>query len=122
MDENNKIVKEDNIIYCLNEDDKTANVIDNDKACHEIIIPRSIEYEEEEFIITAIKENSFKNSKITSINFPIDSELKIIAKDAFTDSELKQIWISSSVVELEKRCFYHAHRLRKVTTMRNNQF
>lgn len=63
MDENIKIVKEDNIIYCLNEDDKTANVIDNDKACHEIIIPRSIEYEEEEFITTAIKENSFKNSK-----------------------------------------------------------
>ena len=38
------------------------------------------------------------------------------------NSELNQIWIPSSVVELKKRCFYDANNLRRVTIMPNNPF
>lgn len=68
---------------------------------NEVIIPRSIEYESKEFIVTTIHENAFKNTnKIESIEFPQDSKLSIIEEYAFMNSSLKKISIPASVVQL----------------------
>lgn len=96
-----KKVQQNGLLYVLNEKEGTAGVFRNLTDKNEVIIPRSIEYESKEFIVTTIHENSFKNSnKIESIDFPQDSNLSIIEEYAFLNSSLKKISIPASVVQI----------------------
>lgn len=59
----------------MNEKEGTAGVFKSRSEEKTVMIPRSIEYESKEFIVTRIHKNSFENSEIESIEFPDDSEL-----------------------------------------------
>lgn len=67
-------MKLNNLIFILNLDQKTADVVCNDNASGEIYIPKSIIFKSQSYIIKCINKEAFKNSKITSILFPADSE------------------------------------------------
>ena len=50
-------------IYKLNEDEKTASVIENNSNLDNIFIPRFVIYKEQKYVVTTICTKSFKNSE-----------------------------------------------------------
>ena len=60
-----KEFKVNELFFSLNEEDKTAEIIgfQSKLSNNKIFIPRSITYNSQEFIVTSIKENSFKIMK-----------------------------------------------------------
>ena len=105
----NEIIKieRENIIYLINNKDKTAEIIGNNKAIDHVLIPRSIHHEGQEYIITTIKEGSFRESKkIKSISFPQDSMVGIIEKEAFAYSSVREAFIPQHVTCICEGIFY----------------
>ena len=108
-------IKQDQIIFILNEKEKTASVIGNEKATGQIYIPRSIFHQNQEFIITSIKESSFKNNlNISAIRFPPDSEIQIIEKYSFALSSIEGIFIPRRVKTIGEGAFMLCHKLQFV--------
>ncbi|KAK8838436.1 hypothetical protein M9Y10_033062 [Tritrichomonas musculus] len=107
--------------YSLNEEEKTAKLIDSARSNGDIFIPRSIIYNSQEYIITTITGNSFGNSEIKTIQFPTDSGLKRIEKGAFKYQELESIILPSSLCELEDGWCVYTRKLTKIKLMPNNQ-
>ena len=97
-----KKIAQGNLSFSLNKEDKTAAVIGFEDHEDHILIPRSIKYESDEFIITRISKDSFKYSSIKSIDFPPDSGLHVIEKHAFIYSTIESLTIPSTVSELKK--------------------
>lgn len=92
MLENHEKVIQNKIIFELNERNKTASVVGNDYASGDILIPKSIIHTDQHFIVTCLKEKSFRMTQtIRSINFPSDSELKTIEKETFSESTIENI-------------------------------
>ena len=114
----NKRVKQDDIIYLINDKEKIASIIDCISGINEITIPRSIIYESKEYIINCILKNAFSkfsNSTITSIQFTNDSELQKIDENAFFNSSIERIIIPSQVTELKDgwcNCTAHLTKIR----------
>lgn len=107
-------VTQDQLVYKLNSNDKTAEVIGIKNGKEEITIPRSIKYENQEYIIIRIGKNSFKSSyKIKSIRFHPDSEVKIIDDEAFYESKIVSISIPPSLRKIGKRSFTFCEDLTK---------
>lgn len=121
--ENNQVTK-DNLIYLLNKTDKTASVIKNDNANGDVFIPRSIFFDQQEFIITSINENAFRKSKkIKSIRFPDDSAVITIEKDAFAYSRIESLYIPESISKLNEGWCHATPKLTKIRVMpANNNF
>ncbi|KAK8838676.1 hypothetical protein M9Y10_032713 [Tritrichomonas musculus] len=95
--------KENKLIFLLNFNDKSASVIGNDSANGDVIIPKSINYNNHEYNIKSTASNAFKGSKdIISIHFHHDSEIQSIDKDAFVESSIKSIAIPESVFDLKE--------------------
>ena len=115
-------IAQDNLVYSLNDKEKTAKIINNNQANGDILIPRSIIYKSEEYIVTSIRKKSFSDSNIKSIKFSPDSELKKIEKEAFSNSQIESILIPSTVSDLEEGWFHKAPNLNKVTVMKDNQY
>lgn len=77
--------KEDNgLIYLLCEENRTASVISCKISADEIIIPRSVTQKSIEYTIESISQGAFNDSDVKSIQFPPDSEVKKIEKNAFS--------------------------------------
>lgn len=90
------------LIYQLNKNDFTAELIYSPEATGKIFFPRSIEHESQEYILTRIGKNAFKNNyNIISVDFEQDSELQTICSNAFTKSSIKSITIPSKVEIIE---------------------
>ena len=116
--------KKNNVIFLLDNDDKTACVIGNDSAKGDVFIPRSIEHDKKEFIIKNFFKDSFKNStKIKSIRFSPDSSIQSIEKDAFANSSIVRIELPSSLCDLKEGWCRKTPNLRSVTVMpKSNHF
>lgn len=99
-------VKTDNFIFVLNEDEKTASLLRDLSISEQVFIPRSIRYQNNDYLITSILPNSFKNiSNFFTVQFPSDSELKRIERYAFFYSNLLEIAIPSHVKFIGKNAF-----------------
>lgn len=73
--ETSKRITRSNLIYEINEDAKTVDVVSNDKASGDVLIPNSIKINKKVYQVIAIKEGSFANSNtIRSIRFSENSE------------------------------------------------
>lgn len=89
--------------FLLNENDFTAQIINSPCAKGDIFIPKSINYESNDYIITSIQKNSFvNNEEIVSINFDENSEIRSIGENAFYHSSIKSISIPPSLEKLEE--------------------
>ena len=78
-----KKVEYGNLTYLIDEEKKLAYVSEYNKEYQDVIIPTSINYNSQEYIITAILTNSFKRSELKSIQFSPDSKLQYIEKQSF---------------------------------------
>ena len=117
-----KEIKQNKLVFILNEEDKTANVISNDDVTGDIYIPPSIKHETNEYSIEKILRFSFKNSKtIKSIQFPSNSKIQTIEKESFAYSTLEKINIPSSLSNLEEGWCKSTSKLTKITIMPNNE-
>lgn len=97
-----KRVDYDDIIYSINEEDKTASVIGCYTNNTEIIIPRLIKQESDEYIVTSISKGAFKNSSVLTIQFSDDSELKMIESESFDGSIIESITIPPKLKEFKE--------------------
>ena len=69
-----KTVIINDLVYTINYDKMTANVVSIISSNSEIIIPQFIIYEFQEYFVTRISQGAFKDSITTkSVQFPIDS-------------------------------------------------
>lgn len=121
MDKSNpakKEFKKDRLIFSIDEEEKTASLIKGDSARGDIIIPRFIKPESQEFLITSIQSSCFKYSTmIKSIKFAPDTELQKIGNAAFPRSTVKHISIPSCVSELQDGWCNGISKFTKVTVM-----
>lgn len=112
----------DGFIFSLNEEEKTASLIGNNNTKSEIIIPYSVIYERQEFIVTNISEGAFKFSYgIKTVKFPINSKVEIIGRDAFSKSSIEQIFIPSSVTQISECSFSNCAQLKEVKFEKNSK-
>lgn len=97
-----KIENEYGLVFSLNEEDQTANVLYDLRKENDILIPKSIYYQSQEFVVKSVLEESFKNSKqIDSIQFSEDSEVQSICQGSFECSNFRSLSIPSSLTQLE---------------------
>lgn len=95
-------IQENGISFELDFEKHTAAVTNSPNARENIFLPRSINYQSKEYLITEIKAESFKNNYfIFSIDFPEDSVIRKIGEKAFSNSTLEKITIPASLDELE---------------------
>ncbi|KAK8888542.1 hypothetical protein M9Y10_033273 [Tritrichomonas musculus] len=86
------------LVFLLNSGNSTAIVGKSKNAKGDVIIPRSIKYQDKEYIIIGLKEDSFfSNDNITSVSFPNDSEVISIGTRAFSLSNIMRLQIPKSV-------------------------
>ena len=113
-----------NLIYSINKEDKTANIIGNTisiLSIKDIIIPRSISINSEEYIITRISRCSFEKSyTINSIKFAENSKIRAIDEFAFCFSTITSITIPPSLVELNEGWCSSTPSLTCINVMENN--
>lgn len=109
------------LCYLINFDDKTAKVVGDQKTNSNILIPRSIKYESTEYIVTSISKRSFLYSKtIKSIRLSDDSELQTIEKEAFYESSIESISLSSQFVDLQEGWCSNTPSLTEIRVNENN--
>lgn len=114
----------DSIEYTLNKDNKTASVkcvqmreIKTDF----IIIPRSINYESIEYVVTKINKDAFSLNQILKfIQFSDDSEIQVIEENAFELSSIEQFIVPPSLTEFTTKSFFLTTKLSKITVMPGN--
>ena len=111
------------LIYELNVEERTAKLIRNKRNDEDVYIPTSILYSNKEYIITCISSGAFKGSNtIKSVQFPLDSEVRIIEKNAFVDSSIEKLFIPSKMSVLEEGWCNGTSRLTNVGVMPNNRY
>ena len=117
-----RITQKNGLFFQLDKNTYTARIINSADISGDINIPKSINYDGHEYIITIISKGSFKNNKtIKAILFSDDSKLQKIEKDAFFRSSIESISIPSSVNELEEGWCNHTWELTKISISKNNQ-
>ncbi|KAK8838499.1 hypothetical protein M9Y10_033127 [Tritrichomonas musculus] len=111
------------LIYELNVEERTAKLIRNERNDEDVYIPTSILYNNKEYIITCISSGAFKGSNtIKSVQFPLDSEVRIIEKNAFVESSIEKLFIPSKMSVLEEGWCNGTSRLTNVGVMPNNRY
>lgn len=100
-----QIFTQNHIVYSIQEGEKKVSVVGYEKNSPSIdlIIPRSVNYNSTEYIVTSISVNAFSESRrIKSISFPEDSELTTIERNVFVHSSIQSISIPTSLIDLQK--------------------
>ena len=106
----NEKIKKETLIYSINEDEKTSKIIGNSSS-GEIIIPRSIVHESQEYVITSISNYAFENSTIKTIQFAADSELQTIEIYAFWNSTIENFTIPPHLTTICESAFAKCNKL-----------
>lgn len=117
----NKRIDQGNLVYSINLKEKTASVIDQKNFKKDIIIPRSVNYESNEYTITSISKRAFQFSQIDTVQFSPDSSIQTIEPEAFFFSTIQCISIPPSLIELKTGWCSDTKRLSKVIISPNNE-
>lgn len=108
-------VIKDNLKYLLNLDEKTAGVKTCLSSSEEILIPHSINFESQDYFVTKILKDSFRNNQnISSIQFPSNSKVQTIEEYAFKKSSIKSIVFPPQVTKISKGTFCNCKKLQKI--------
>ncbi|KAK8892760.1 hypothetical protein M9Y10_030001 [Tritrichomonas musculus] len=116
-----EIKHESGLSFALNEHDKTAGVFKIFLSKKSYFIPRSVNYENEEYLVTTIHESVFQKSDAQTIIFDSNSELKTIEKYAFGCTEIASITIPRHVRSIGKSAFYYSSELEEVIFSENSE-
>lgn len=116
-----KKIKLDKLHFILNESEKAAYVNGHDSLTN-VFIPRSIQHENQEYIVTRILKGAFEDSlKVKSIQFPSNSEIQIIESYAFSRTSIKQITIPKHVTKICECSFYMCKHLKQVDFLSDSE-
>lgn len=81
-------IKQDGLIYSMQEEEKTANIIESKSTAELIQIPFSIKYKSNEYIVKSITKEAFQCTLIKSNQFPPNSRVQTIEKGVFYYSSI----------------------------------
>lgn len=99
-----KTVTKNGLIFYLFDDSKTASVALYNSIKSEIVIPKSVQYKNNDYIVISIAEEAFKDSNgVTSIICANDSEIQTIENYAFSNSSVTNISIPSTIYIFKKK-------------------
>lgn len=101
MEEGKKIIY-NNLVYVLNEKEKTASVVDFRKFISSIIVPRYILSNSNIYTVTSLADRSFIYSSIKSIRISNPSEIRSIGNNSFFESEIEFIELPSHISEFKE--------------------
>jgi hypothetical protein len=105
----------DGINYRLDEETKTAEVIQKDGYKGDIIIPETVEHENISYRVTSIGDEAFYLCyNLTSVTIP-DSVTSIGDCAIYECPSLKSVIIGNSVTSIGEEAFGHCPLLRSVT-------
>lgn len=110
----NQQMEQDNIIYLINEKEKTASVVGCNSNNSKIFLPASINYELNEYPVTSIKKKAFEFCSITSIEFSENSKLQTIEEYAFNKASIESITIPSEVTFIGYFAFSYCYQLQHI--------
>lgn len=111
----------DGLNFQLDTKNFTAKIIQSKKANGDIFIPRSINYDSHEYIITTISEKSFFfNYSIKQITFSKDSQISMILNEAFVGSLITNLSIPDSLTEISEEGLSGCHKLLKIEFSENS--
>lgn len=117
-----EIIQND-LVFALKKGENTAKVIGSISSCSNIVIPHSIDYESVKYVVKSISQNSFKDSKsIKKVLFANDSELTTIKKNAFADSTIETLLLTSFVSQLEDGWCYNTSNLSRIAIVPKNEY
>lgn len=121
-DNHNQKVKVDNIIYSIDEETQTACAIDISTypSLFNIFIPRSIQYQSHEYIVTTLKWFATRRTEQYTLNFAPDSEIKKIGHGIISGTSIVSLTIPPSVTILGEEWCDSTSNLIKVIIMPNN--
>lgn len=88
------------LLFILNDEDHTAQIILAQEFYHDFYIPRSIFYDSKEYIIKSIKDYVFKNAK--TIKYDENSEITAVGKEFANSSQVESISFPQSIIKFEK--------------------
>ena len=96
-------ITQDNLVYELNVEKKTASFVSTTLRCYSnVIIPRSIQYGTKEYAITTISQNGLNCVDIKSLVFPPDSGIIKIEQGSFGQTTINNFTFPPNVEELEE--------------------
>lgn len=110
------------LIYLFNEKNLTAEITSSLDISGDIIIPRSINNNSQEYLITSIQKNALNNCHtLRSISFPENSAVNTISYGAFYLSSITYLHIPASVEELEEGWCMDTGNLIHISISPNNR-
>lgn len=97
------LIEYNGIHFELCKNNFTAKVVNSPKAVGDVLIPVSVNYDFNEYQITSIGRNSFKdNWNIDSIQFPQDSKVFSFEVDSFFSSSIQSLDFPPKLESLEE--------------------
>lgn len=109
------------LIYVLNEKDKTASVIDHKCNVSSITIPRYITVNSSIYTVTSIADRSFIYSRIKSIHISEFSEIRSIGNDAFFESYIESIELPSQLIDFKEDWNNGINFLKEIKVIENTE-
>lgn len=102
------ITVQNGILYSLDKEELTASIARCNSELFknsDIIIPRSVNHESKEYVITSIRAGSFKDLNIKTFRFASDSEVQIIEDDSFIYSSFECFIYPPKITRIKKSFF-----------------
>ncbi|KAK8838976.1 hypothetical protein M9Y10_032436 [Tritrichomonas musculus] len=96
--------------FKIDKANKTASLFRVHKNHDQVIIPRTVEHERTDYLITSI---SGINTSIKIIKFEEDSAMKTFYRNAFQSSQIEEIHFPASLNELEEDWCFGTDKLKK---------
>ncbi|KAK8857664.1 hypothetical protein M9Y10_016071 [Tritrichomonas musculus] len=115
-------IKQDCLIYSINEIQKTAEVVGCIFEKTTIIIPSKINHESHEYTVIGIYKKAFKKTQyIKTIQFPVDSKLLTIGERAFYRSQIECFSIPVNLQEIHEEAFFYCEKLHEINIPINSK-
>ena len=118
---NEKIENESqDLTFKIDKTNQTASLFKVNKIFEQLIIPRTVKHESIDYLITSI---AGTGNHIKTIKFVENSAVRTIYPDAFSFSNIEEIYFPSSLIDLEEGWCFGTEKLTKIiTSPSNDQF
>ena len=115
-------IKQDDLIYSINEDEETVKIVRCQKSNSELIIPSSINHESKKYYVVSISQFAFiALDHIKSVKFAPDSKFQVIDKEAFSRTSIESISIPAHVTRICEESFIFCQQLRRIEIPKNSE-
>ena len=110
-----EMISKNGFSFIINEAEKTAGIFRVFLFKDDYFIPRTVEYHNDEYLITEIHQSAFKNTNANTITFDENSEIRTIEKYAFYHTNISTINIPEHVKYIGKYAFAKCDELKAVS-------